>query len=158
MLGLLTAAVAVWLGRTWFALGRWGRVVWLVAFLSLGMIGPLAKLVQLGPDGGIAQVQFSRSYYARFEQTLRAAGVKPPALVFIEPDSEQWHLDLVTNSPSLDDPILRARNRGLSRNLELARTLRDRTFWFYDARTNQLIGGISYDEFRKISEQQPVSP
>ncbi|MBI3461908.1 MAG: hypothetical protein HY000_02455, partial [Planctomycetes bacterium] len=66
VLCLLVAGLSVWLGGQWLAQGRGRRVVWLSVFVLLGLTAPLHRLVDSGPDGGIAQVRFARRYYADF--------------------------------------------------------------------------------------------
>ena len=105
----------------------------------------------------IGQIRFAREYYLRFQTALDRSGVRAPALVFIEPDPADRHRDLVTNSPGLDDPILRVRNRGLN-NAELAKEYADRQIWYYNARTERLEGGMSYAELLNFVKEQGLMP
>ncbi len=130
---LLAAGACGWLARGWRDEGRVLRTAWLAALLASALPAIKDHVAQ-----AIGELDFARSYYAAFEQRLKQAGVRAPAIVFIEPDPVDRHRDLVTNSPSLDDPILRARNLG-ARNLDLARAYPDRALWLYDVRSRQLI-------------------
>jgi hypothetical protein len=47
-------------------------------------------------------------------------------------------MDLVTNSPSLDDPILRARFGTRSQMNKVMEQYAERQYWLYDARTDIL--------------------
>ncbi len=145
ILCLLTAGTFMLLKWRWTTRGRWMRIVWLASFLILGFAGPLLRL-----KDGILEVRFPRGYYADFEQKLHWSSVRPPALIFIDPDPADRHRDLVTNSPSLDDPILRAR-ANVGRENELIRMYPDRKAWYYDARTGRLAR-------IQISEEHPATP
>ncbi len=162
ILCLLCAATVVLVCKRWRAEGRWGRVVWLAMLLLLGFIGPLERLPQ-----AISELRFSRTYYASFDFLLAASGVEPPAVVVIDPDPSDRHRDLVTNSPTLDDPVVRARACGRPIE-ELRRAFPDRKFWRYDARTRVLtrldadtyrapFQGDSAIELDRESNQSPQS-
>lgn len=147
VLCLLAAGVCVWLGRCWRQRGRRGRLVWLVAFLVFGWSGPFIRLAI-----GIGEVHYSRQYYAAFDERLKAAGVRPPALVFISPDPKYQHLDLVTNSPSLNDPILRVRANTVNSKRELVTMYPDREVWWFDAQSNFFIRLPSAAEIQRLQE------
>jgi 4-amino-4-deoxy-L-arabinose transferase-like glycosyltransferase len=130
---VLAAGMCVQLGRYWCRVREWEWCMWLAALVAVGLASSWVRLLHPRPEGGIQQVRFARSYYADFQRQLAAAGVRPPAIVFIEPDPADRHLDLVTNSPTLDAPILRARNLSPN-NSRLIQMYPDRTPWLYDAR------------------------
>jgi hypothetical protein len=109
-------------------------VIWLFFLLFINLNDPAMRLVK-----GISEIRFSRQYYAGFDRRLREAGVRPLALVLIRPDPDDRHRDLITNSPALDDPILRARVGTKSEVTELAKFHPDRRFWFYDAKFDTLV-------------------
>jgi hypothetical protein len=123
--------VALW--RQWTAERRWGRKVWLILLLSFNLNDPVLQFVR-----GTSEIRFARQYYARFDQRLHHSGVQPPALILIRPDPTDRHRDLVTNSPSLDDSILRARVTDTTDVSKLLNSFPDRQVWFYDAKTDQL--------------------
>jgi 4-amino-4-deoxy-L-arabinose transferase-like glycosyltransferase len=129
ILCVLCAATAVWLCKSWRSAGRWDRVVWLALLLLLGFVGPMERL-----SASIPELRFPRTYYASFHLLLAASGVQPPAVVVIDPDPSDRHRDLVTNSPTLDDPVVRARACGRP-IAELRAAFPDRQFWRYDVRT-----------------------
>jgi hypothetical protein len=130
----LAAGTSVWLLQTWREHGRWGRVIWLATFLCFNLNDPALRLVR-----GIAEIRFSRQYYSSFDRRLDDSGIQRPALVFIRPDPDDRHRDLVTNSPSLDDPILRARAGDLAQMEDLTKLYPIREFWLYDAKFNVLL-------------------
>jgi hypothetical protein len=147
MLCLLAAGVCVWLGRHWLQQERRGRLAWLTVALVFGSSTPVIRLAK-----GIAEVRFSREYYADFDKKLDAAGVQAPALVFIKSDPKDRHRDLVTNSPALDDPILRARAGAANRTRELVTKHSDREFWFYDAQRDFLVRLPTAAAYEKIQQ------
>jgi hypothetical protein len=133
LLCILAAGLGVWLLRGWSAQGQWGRVIWLLLLLAFNLNDPALRLVR-----GISEIRFAREYYADFDRRIREAGVRPPALLFILPNPDDRHRDLVTNSPSLDDPILRARAGSASEMIELEKLYPERQVWFYDAKSDRL--------------------
>jgi hypothetical protein len=132
ILCVLCATTVVLLCKMWRTAGRWGRVAWLALLMACGFVGPIERL-----STAIGEVRFPRTYYASFQVLLAASGVRPPAVVVIEPDPADRHRDLVTNSPSLDEPVVRARACGLPIE-ELRAAFPDRQFWYYDARSRML--------------------
>jgi hypothetical protein len=58
---------------------------------------------------GIRSIAFPRNKYHEFDQWLDANVTARPALVLIEIDPNDTHIDYVTNMPGLDQPVLRAR-------------------------------------------------
>lgn len=150
ILCLAGASAACWVVGQWWRRRLWLRLVWFAGFCAVGFAGPVPRLVRSHRPGevethweaagplarlqqGIGELAFARRYYAMFEARLAQAGVQPPALVFIRPDPSDRHRDLVTNSPSLDGPILRAHDRG-DRNQDLMRAMPNRAVWRFDAR------------------------
>jgi hypothetical protein len=133
VLCLLAAGIAVWLVREWRTAGRIGRVAWLCIFLAINLSDPLMHLLR-----GISEVRFPRQYYADFEQRLAASGVRPPALIGIRANPKDRHRDLVVNSPSLDDSILRARIVNASQVPELMALYPEREVWLFDAESETL--------------------
>ncbi|HCS52838.1 glycosyltransferase family 39 protein [Rubinisphaera sp.] len=56
---------------------------------------------------GFSEVKFARSQHQEFNQILKQT-IKEPAVVFMETDPENLHINFILNSPTLDDPVLRA--------------------------------------------------
>jgi hypothetical protein len=147
MLCLVAAGVFVWIGRQWMQRGRRRRLVWLCAFLAFGLSGPVIRFAN-----GVAEVRYPRKYYAEFDDQLRAAGVLPPALVFIKPDPADRHRDLVTNSPALEDPILRVRADATESTWDLISMYPDRQVWLYDAPSGFLVRFPTAAEMQRMQE------
>jgi hypothetical protein len=102
--------------------------------------------------GRIAGDTNSTRLFLDFDKKLDAAGVQAPALVFIKSDPKDRHRDLVTNSPALDDPILRARAGAANRTRELVTKHSDREFWFYDAQRDFLVRLPTAAAYEKIQQ------
>ncbi len=145
VLCLLGAGVVTLAWHHWRDGGRWARPAWLVVFLVAGFSGPLVRL-----EGGIAEVRYPRRYYADFDRKLAQTGVRPPALVFVLGDPADRDRELVTNSPTLDDPIIRVRASEAHR-AELVAMYPDRQLWFYDVR-NDFLARILTDAEVRASE------
>jgi hypothetical protein len=154
VLCLLAAAACVLFTQRWRMLGKWVRIGWLILFLGCGLLSPFAQFLERGPNGWISQVLFARGYYAAWETRMRQAGVQSPALVFVQSDPEDVHLDLVTNSPGISDPILRVRDLGPQRNLGLAAFYPERRVWILNAKQRRVWGGWSLDEYREFVSRQ----
>ena len=87
---------------------------------------------------GLAELNFPRLKYARFNQLLKER-IDGRAIVFIQPDPSDRHIDFVYNRPQLDSSILRARAPAKEADLQRAvRLFPDRTPWLYDAASGEL--------------------
>jgi hypothetical protein len=134
LLCLLGGGLGVYLVRNWAGRGQWGRLIWFLLLLAFNLNDPALRLIR-----GSSEIRFARQYYANFDKRIREAGVRAPALLLIRPDPDDRHRDLVTNSPSLDDPILHARAGDTSEMMELMKFYPDRQCWFYDANSDRLV-------------------
>ncbi|MFN0050681.1 MAG: hypothetical protein ACKV0T_00730 [Planctomycetales bacterium] len=156
---LWLAAVSVSAMQTWRIQGKRRMPAWWVALLGGAVIinhtvraDPAAAATHpdwevrnqygfwsAGLDQGLSEIAFARRKYRRFEELL-ASQVSPlPALVLIEGDPADRHIDYCVNSPELKAPILRARYLPESVPLERVRELfPDRSLFLYQARSETL--------------------
>ena len=72
---------------------------------------------------GIAEVSFPRQRYADFFAAAHKLAAGQPAIVFVEHDPADRHIDYVVNDPALDGPLLIARYRPGRMDLDEARAL-----------------------------------
>ena len=87
---------------------------------------------------GLVELQFPRLKYARFNRQLEEH-IHSRAIVFIQPDPADRHIDYVYNRPQLDSSILRAHAPAKAADLQRAvRLFPDRTPWLYDAASGEL--------------------
>lgn len=115
ILGLATGLLL----SDWHASGRWLMPAWWFILLLISLAGdyfplrqyfvPTAKTPRISV--AIDSIRIPRERYAQFDLWLKHAVKDLPALVFIDADPDDQHVDYVVNSPTLDDPILRARFR-----------------------------------------------
>lgn len=141
--GLWLAVVSVEVGESWRQTGRtrmpfwWGAMIatgWLMAYVP----GDSSWEPRLA--AGVSEIRFSRQQYGDFNRMLRREVDQRPALVLIEPDPSDRHIDLVVNDPDLKGPVLRARY--LPQVISLARLKElypDRTIYLYRVLDKQWI-------------------
>ncbi|MBI5760504.1 MAG: glycosyltransferase family 39 protein, partial [Planctomycetales bacterium] len=58
---------------------------------------------------GVVQMVFARGQHAGFQQLMKQAVVSRPAIVLIDPDPADRHIDYVTNRPDLQNDLLLGR-------------------------------------------------
>ncbi|WP_197444186.1 ArnT family glycosyltransferase [Maioricimonas rarisocia] len=122
--------------RPWMPLW-WGGVIATALALDLLTVTPLwpGRL-----PVGIAEVSYPRGKYARFYEGVATRVGNGPAVVFVEADPADRHMDYVVNDPSLDGPVLYARYRPEEMDLDEVRELfPDREAWLYRAAGEELI-------------------
>ncbi|WP_157605346.1 ArnT family glycosyltransferase [Schlesneria paludicola] len=79
---------------------------------------------------GIGTIQYPRRQYAAFDQWLNANVTDRPALVLIEADPDDQHVDYVVNAPGLKAALLRARlSNGTTEFDAIARAFPDRAVY-----------------------------
>lgn len=71
------------------------------------VFGPKAGVPRI--SAGIGTILFPRRQYAAFDQWIESNVKDRPALILIEIDPDDQHVDYVVNRPGLKDPLLRAR-------------------------------------------------
>lgn len=142
---LLVAGSAGVLIRDWQSADRPWMVVWLGTLLSVAVVtNYLACPPYWVPSihAGIVELQFPRRIYAKFHQQLQAGVTERPALVLVVPDLADRHMDLVTNDPQLDGPVIIGRyvpdELPADSLQQIAEAFPDRHLYLYDARSRQL--------------------
>jgi len=136
------AVVTVQAFRNWQAGQRFWMPAWWVALLllSIGFNYGLRSGNWSAPLGeGIAKVRFAREKYARFAaRVAREVGPKP-ALVLVEADPADRHIDYGVNSPDLSGPVLFGRYIPSEVPVaEIRRQFPDRALYRYQAREDRL--------------------
>lgn len=115
ILGLATDLLT----RDWSARGRWLMPVWWWGVLGVSLAAnylPVRSVVSSLWETpritiGLGSIRYPRRQYAEFDRWLEANVKDRPALVLIQPDPDDQHVDYVVNSPGLAAPILRTRYR-----------------------------------------------
>ncbi len=137
LLGLATDL----LFRDWQQSGRWLMPSWWSLLLIISLAGDYLPLKSYGvvPSGiprisnALASIRYPRRKYAEFNRWLDANVMDRPAIVLIEIDPDDQHMDYVVNSPGLSDEILRARHhRGLTEMKAIAAEFPDRSIYYCD--------------------------
>lgn len=119
---------------------------WLVIWLGLLLTGSaITNWVSCPPfwntrlEVALLEIRFPKVIYAGFQQLLKRQVTELPALVLVIPDPADRHMDLVTNDPSLDSPILIGRLVETELPLKrIAQEFPDRHIYIYDAKTRRL--------------------
>jgi hypothetical protein len=117
--GAWTGAVSIAAVREWRSLGRSTVAWWWGATLAAAVITnftvSLARTVEdeaTAPlwsaplEQGISRVLFARHRHGRFAALVARQASPLPALVLVERDPADRHIDYVTNSPDLSGPVL----------------------------------------------------
>jgi hypothetical protein len=116
---------------------RWGALVLLVA----GVLNftTTQGLWSASFQDGQSQFQFAREKQGQFRRLVNATVTERPALVLIEADPSDLHIDHVVNTPPLTGPILFAHDRPEVASLaEIRRVWPERALYRYSARTQRL--------------------
>ncbi|WP_397570372.1 ArnT family glycosyltransferase [Schlesneria sp. T3-172] len=144
---LILGAVTDVLCRQWSVMGRWLLPSWWKAFLCVSILAVYVPLGWIGLPAssaprvaaGIASIRFPRRQYAEFNRWLDRGVQERPALVLIETDPDNQHVDYVVNSPGLTDPILRGRFRSKSSDVrQIQADFPDRTIYLCDPKRQTL--------------------
>lgn len=150
---LLFAVATERLVGGWWRAGKYGMTGWWAGLIGIAVAINLVTVTPLWPgrlQAGIVEVGFSRARYARFQQEVDQV-VRRPAVVFVEADPADRHIDFVVNHPALDAEVLFARYRPGQTDLAEARALfPEREAWLYRAATGEWIAlrrqGAAHDE------------
>lgn len=135
------AVVSVKLLAWWRHSGRPGMIVWWSCLLLTAELGSYVTSESLWlsrMDQGVGELAFARKIYSQFRDGL-AAKIQQPALVLIESDPADRHIDFVVNSPDLQASILRGRFRPAEVPLEeIRKHFPNRSIYLYRARERDL--------------------
>ena len=141
---LLLASATDTLCRAWLASERPRMPVWWSLLIASSVV---VNLIDLAPlwypsklQAGVEQIAFSRLKYQAFDELLRREVRERPALVLIEADPADRHIDYVVNEPSLSAEVLRGRYPWPLE--KLAAEFPARTVYLFRAKTG---------EFRQLS-------
>ena len=110
---LLLAAATDTLCHNWLAAERsrmpiwWGAIVGAAVLVNHVDVIPFWYPSKL--EAGVEQIAFSRLRYQAFDELLQREVRQRPALVLIEADPSDRHIDYVVNEPSLSAGIIRGR-------------------------------------------------
>ena len=136
------AVVGVTAARHWRQSGRTLLPVWGGVALGAALL-----LCYTLPEGlwnapflaGRSQLEFARRKHASFLEVVSREVTERPALVLVEPDPADRHLDFVTNLPPLTGPVLIGRYRpDLYDHATVAAAFPERALYRYRVTTREL--------------------
>ncbi len=140
---LVLAAASDTLGRAWLATARprmvvwWSAIVFSAVAVSLFEFAPLWYPSKL--ELAVENVAFSRLRYQAFNELVQREVRDRPALLLIEADPADRHIDYVVNEPSLSASVLRGRFPVADWPLErIAAEFPDRALYLFLAKTGEL--------------------
>lgn len=125
----------------WNQSGRRGMKLWwgslvavalLTAYVPVEPLWPISKL-----EAAVSEVAFSRLKHYGFERLLEAQVDQVPALVLVEHDPDDRHIDYINNPPDLKADILVGRFRAERTDLgKVQQAFPDRTIYLYRVKQN----------------------
>lgn len=133
--------------RDWRANGRWLMPIWWTVLLAITLCGTYFPARQMGLTKAgiprimnpISTIRFPRRAYAEFDRWLRTTVTQVPALVLIQVDPDDQHMDYVVNSPDLNDRILRGRYRPGTTDLQsVISAFPDRSIYLCDPKRQKI--------------------
>lgn len=136
-----TAVVSVAAVRAWRTSGRQVVGCWWSAFLASAVVMNFA--VSGGTwsspfEQGINRVSFARQKHGRFAELVAREANPRPALVLVEHDPADRHIEYVTNAPDLSGPVLIGHYLPVAVPMaEVRRLFPDRTLFLYRVRENE---------------------
>ncbi len=140
---LLLASATDLLARNWLAADRprmpvwWGLLVVSAVAVNVTDFPPLwfPSKIEVGAN----EIAFPRRKYQAFEELLRREVTRRPALVLVDADPADRHIDYVVNEPSLSSEILRARYPVAGWPLErIIAAFPTRAVYLFHAKTGEL--------------------
>jgi len=91
-------------------------------------------------DYGVQELTYARVKYEMFQRMIDRSVTKRPALLLIEADPADRHIDYVVNDPDLTAPVLRGRYRPGKTDVGKVRAaFPDRTLYLYRVQSRQLV-------------------
>ena len=140
---LLLASATDTLCREWLVAERprmptcWGLLIASAVVVNLFDVAPFWYPSKL--QAGAEQIAFSRLKYQAFDERLSREVRQRPALVLIEADPADRHIDYVVNEPSLSADVLRGRYPVADWPLEkIVAEFPDRSVYLFRAKTGEL--------------------
>ena len=140
---LLVALATQALFTHWRSRGRVWMPIWWSALLGMSLLSAHVSWEAFWPtsrvDVGVEQIAFSRLRYAAFYRLIDEQVTERPALVLVEPDPNERHIDFVVNEPALSADVLFA--RFLPERTQIADVMRrfpQRTCYHYLPKEGQL--------------------
>ena len=133
---LLFAEATRRLLTTWRAQGYRGLCWWWGVMLGVMLAVNLVTVSPVWPgriERGMAELAFSRGRYHAFREQIETLRHGHKAIVFVLPDPADRHMDYVTNSPTLDGPVLVARLTDRGQLPQAAAEFPDRVVLVFDA-------------------------
>jgi hypothetical protein len=83
-------------------------------------------------EAAISEVRFARAQYGAFARMIDQQVIDRPALVLVEPDPADRHIDYVTNDPGLQNAVLFGRFDPETTDVgEVARSFPSRALYYY---------------------------
>lgn len=139
---LWTAAITRQAFRAWQVERRWWLPGWWLGVLAIAVVmnyGVRGGRWSSPLDEGLAQVRFAREKHRRFQDLIAREVQLRPAIVLVEDDPADRHIDYVTNDPALQGEVLLGRYLPeLVPVPEIRRLFPHRSVFLYHARTGQL--------------------
>ncbi|MFM9961095.1 MAG: ArnT family glycosyltransferase [Planctomycetaceae bacterium] len=140
---LLLASATDTLSRAWLAAERPRMPIWWGMLIASSVV---VNLIDFAPfwypsklQAGVEQIAFSRLKYQAFDELLRREVRHRPALVLIEADPSDRHIDYVVNEPSLAAELLRGRYPVANWPLEkIIAEFPNRSVYLFRAKTGEL--------------------
>lgn len=140
---LLLAAATDTLARSWLAAERprmpiwWGLLVAAAVAVNVTDFPPLWFPSKI--EAGASEIAFSRLKYQAFDELLKREVRQLPALVLIEADPADRHIDYVVNEPALSSDIIRGRYPVADWPLErIVSEFPNRTVYIFQAKSGEL--------------------
>jgi hypothetical protein len=139
---LWAAAITVQAFRVWQAERRWWLPAWWLGLLAIAVVinyGVRGGRWSSPLDEGLIQIRFARDKHRRFQELIAREVQLRPAIVLIEDDPADRHIDYVTNDPALQGDVLLGRYLPETVPVpEVRRLFPQRSVFLYHARTGQL--------------------
>ena len=137
--GASVAAIERWAARERNAMPLWWMLLIAVALATAYIpLRPFWTVSRL--ENGIGEVAFSRLKYPRFNEAVAQLVQERPALVLIEHDPADRHIDFVSNDPALQSNVLLGRWRPESVPLERIRqAFPDRAIYLYRVKNDEWV-------------------
>ena len=106
----------------------------LTTYTPLEPFWPISRM-----EAAVDEVAFSRKKYDAFRKMIQREITSRPALVLIEPDPADRHIDYIVNDPALEADVLYGRYRpGKTDPANIVRLFPNRRCYLYRVKSRQL--------------------